>query len=321
MTSPTLLCIGAQKSGTTWLYRALEQQAGVGPNIWVPPVKELHFWDEKVHHRVGWSTHLHQDEPVSLRWKRQLRQERQRRHRRDSRGHIDGPSELARKQWCGSYFFTTPTVEWYQGLFEGHQHSIDVTPDYAVIPAEGIDRVVQAMPEIKVIYLLRHPVEREWSAAQMAVRGAGRSEEIALRMNRRHAHYYRNIVRWQRRLLDGHLYVGFFEDIALRPAQLLQSILDFAGCPTHDRNSLQLPAGKPNAGNVESIPARFASGIARDLVEDSEQLAKLLGGPANTWLQSVRGLAQLDPGSDDLVYPFPMGRDIQQQESVSSVIL
>ena len=37
MTGPTFLCIGAQKSGTTWLYRALEKR----PDVW--PVSYTHL--------------------------------------------------------------------------------------------------------------------------------------------------------------------------------------------------------------------------------------------------------------------------------------
>ena len=38
---PDFLCIGAQKSGTTWLYHNLKQH----PQVWLPPVKELHYFD------------------------------------------------------------------------------------------------------------------------------------------------------------------------------------------------------------------------------------------------------------------------------------
>ncbi len=36
---PDFLCVGAQKGGTSWLYRQLESH----PDFWMPPVKELHY--------------------------------------------------------------------------------------------------------------------------------------------------------------------------------------------------------------------------------------------------------------------------------------
>ncbi len=40
---PDFLGIGAQKSGTTWLY----QNLAAHPQVWMPPVKELHYLDHK----------------------------------------------------------------------------------------------------------------------------------------------------------------------------------------------------------------------------------------------------------------------------------
>jgi len=39
---PDFLCVGAQKAGTSWLYRQLEPH----PDFWMPPVKELHYLDQ-----------------------------------------------------------------------------------------------------------------------------------------------------------------------------------------------------------------------------------------------------------------------------------
>jgi hypothetical protein len=38
---PGFIGIGAQKAGTTWLYKMLAQN----PSIWLPPFKEVHFFD------------------------------------------------------------------------------------------------------------------------------------------------------------------------------------------------------------------------------------------------------------------------------------
>ena len=43
MTLPSFLCIGAQKAGTTWLHAQLRSH----PKVWLPPIKELHYFDHK----------------------------------------------------------------------------------------------------------------------------------------------------------------------------------------------------------------------------------------------------------------------------------
>ena len=41
---PTFLGIGAHKAGTSWLYKQLCKHH----EIWMPPVKELHFFDRSL---------------------------------------------------------------------------------------------------------------------------------------------------------------------------------------------------------------------------------------------------------------------------------
>lgn len=50
MSIPNFLCVGAQKAGTTTLYEVLKQH----PDIYLPDVKEPHFFDEHFQKGVDW---------------------------------------------------------------------------------------------------------------------------------------------------------------------------------------------------------------------------------------------------------------------------
>src|SRR5438128_11210161 len=39
---PDFSCVGPQKTGTGWLYQQLEPH----PDFWMPPIKELHYFDQ-----------------------------------------------------------------------------------------------------------------------------------------------------------------------------------------------------------------------------------------------------------------------------------
>jgi len=41
MCLPSFLCIGAQKAATSWLFVTLQEH----PDIWMPAIKELHYFD------------------------------------------------------------------------------------------------------------------------------------------------------------------------------------------------------------------------------------------------------------------------------------
>src|SRR5215471_16731665 len=40
--APDFLCVGAHKAGSTWLYQQLDSH----PDFWMPPVKEMHYFDQ-----------------------------------------------------------------------------------------------------------------------------------------------------------------------------------------------------------------------------------------------------------------------------------
>lgn len=57
----------------------------------------------------------------------------------------------------------------YRSLFL-HLHGRargEITPSYAMLPRERIALVRRAFPEVRLIYILRNPVERAWSQAKM----------------------------------------------------------------------------------------------------------------------------------------------------------
>ena len=108
-TGPTFLGIGAQKAGTTWLYKMLS----LHPDIGLHPHKEAHFWD---------------------------------------------------KRWPAS-----APIERYEAGFAAMPQPVrgEITPAYALLPESTIGVIHARYPDLKLLYLLRNPIERAWSHARM----------------------------------------------------------------------------------------------------------------------------------------------------------
>lgn len=126
---PDFLCVGAQKGGTSWLYRQLERH----PDFWMPPVKELHYLN-------------------SLNRTRRFHPPRCK-DRRDA-SFLDGMKNLSSLSYID--------LENYGRLFEhkGSLVSSDISPAYSTVSDEIIQRVVSTFPNLKVIFLARDPAER-----------------------------------------------------------------------------------------------------------------------------------------------------------------
>ncbi|MEO1291256.1 MAG: sulfotransferase [Pseudomonadota bacterium] len=113
------------------------------------------------------------------------------------------------------------------------------TASSATLSPAVIDEVLLLNPQIKIVLMLRDPVERAWSHVKkdLGRRAEGISnvpEKKMLRFfanadQRARADYQRMIDNWQARLRPGHLFIGLFEDIAQRPAELLVDLFRFLG--------------------------------------------------------------------------------------------
>lgn len=153
---PNFLCIGAQKAGTTWLDRMLRQH----PDVWLPPKKELHFFD-----CLYFDDHKKWDIPATQRvFTQRLREERK-------KGVVDNKYIEYLRNLKNNHEYT---LEWYRSCFEiesaqNAQIIGDITPEYSMLPTEGIEYVKEVLPNVKIIYIIRDPFDRAWSQIKMRI--------------------------------------------------------------------------------------------------------------------------------------------------------
>ena len=162
---PKFLCIGVQKAATSWLWVQLRSH----PGVWMPPVKELHYFDHLyVEENRNWTTgHIRKSVCDSLQW-----------HAKN--GKIDlsyfrymvdlGTKDLFTEKWY-KHSFSWPASA---GRMTG-----DVTPEYCMIPEEGIIYVRSLLGEAKIIVMLREPVSRALSQIRMNAARRGIDLEAA----------------------------------------------------------------------------------------------------------------------------------------------
>jgi hypothetical protein len=139
--------ISDQKLGTTLFYH----QLNLHPEIWLPPLKELHYFDRNKRNRLVYSV---LSKGLGGRF-------------------IGSRTKLLLKResmyWAKHFFFDNRTSENYKNLFQpsGTQISGEITPAYARLNNSTIEHIHRSMPNVKLIYFLRNPVERAWSQMNM----------------------------------------------------------------------------------------------------------------------------------------------------------
>ena len=243
---PDFLGIGAQKAGTTWLHRNLSNH----PQIWLPPVKEVHYFDE---------VHIE----AHKRWAPAHRQNRGGALLRDylARTPVEerDPNRIALLE---TFMEDAISDDWYGRLFgfaRPAQICGEFTPEYSIMRAKGIRHVLQLSPDVKLILSLRDPIERCWSQIRMTdSRQKGSSlaelEEAARSLNvLGRADYPGIISRWSKFVPSERLHIVFMDDIAEKRLQVLNGVCDFLGLeflqgrfpdasvPVHTGNGLDMP--------------------------------------------------------------------------------
>lgn len=220
---PDFICIGAQRAGTTWLYKQLQQQT----DVWLPPVKELHYFD-RMDQQYGLELLL-----KNKRWRDECL--------RLLAKAILGLS-LSDLLWAKKYFLSERNNSWYKSLFNTGSDKVcgDLTPAYSILDRESVGRIYSVMPSVKIIFIMRDPVKRAWShAIKGLVYGKGLSideiteqqfiEHFESDFSRLRGDYLRTIDNWLAFYPKDQLLLGFMEDIASRPSDLIEDVCLFIG--------------------------------------------------------------------------------------------
>jgi Sulfotransferase domain. len=229
-TLPSFLCIGTQKAGTSWLYEQLRQH----PNIWMPPIKELHYFD-----------HLYCESSRNWsKWHIKHSAKRIIKHEINSNNatnfdYIRYIASLASEPML--------TEAWYKKAFDrpAAKNKVvgDITPEYCQIGDEGISYLKGLLTDVKILWIIRDPFERMLSQLRMNAERQGVNEasptekwmELAYSPDiLSRGNYLDYIPRWEAQFSEDNLRYIPFKHIADQASHVLQNIEDFIGVQNWD---------------------------------------------------------------------------------------
>jgi len=253
---PDFLIVGPQRTGTTWLHAHLRFH----PQIFLSEPKEIFFFSRlKTPSHSGFQS-------AELEW--YLRFFR------------DPPWRWAAKTALSLWKYH----ELYRPVVRG-----EATASYAALDRDVVGEIAALNPDVKVIMMIRDPVERAWSHAKkdLVRKTKRRVEDVPTaefesffrdEYQRRCARMVENYDNWAAQLKPGNLYLGRFADVEERPEALLLEVMRFLGVRADHRYVSSEVREQVNPTAASRIPEAYRR-FLEDLLRDEITAAEARFGP------------------------------------------
>lgn len=278
--SPDFVCIGAQKAGTWWLRENLRKDS----RIWMPSVRELHYFDEPLGGSAFLSPLAH-ERAADDAWRNATLTELQR---------LAGGEDLTTAAWWAAYNFVDRSDHWYRSLFAfAPPGSLagEITPRYMLCGLREIEHMYRVAPRAKILFLLRRPVERFWSQCKMKHLDGSLQQSDSAAMGlldtsngRPRGEYSRAIQRFARVFPPEQILLIFHEGIIEEPVAVMEAIYAFLGLPPAplDTESLARPVNQ--SASSQPLSTQLRGRLEAAYRSEMEVMADVFGGHAAGWL-------------------------------------
>jgi len=278
MAAPHFVCIGAHKAGTTWLYENLKRH----PAVWLPPIKELHFFDgvpglPKVAQRLNEAI----KEVLET-------------------GRIPDPAKL---DLMRKYVLVQPKdFAWYCSLFEpaGERLTGDMTPAYSTLPPAVVGKIRELLPDCRVIFIMRNPIERAWShfrsnAEKAKLDAAAVGLDIIRRQvdspnSQLRTAYMRTVETWEQCFPRDRILYLFYDDLVADRDSFLAAVCRFLGLAFEQRYFADTRDAVVNRSMALEIDPSARAYLARKYHDEIKALQRRFRGHTDRWLEECERL-------------------------------
>lgn len=210
-------------------------------------------------------------------------------------------------------------LRWYENLFQTNAREQprpirgEISPRYARLKLWQIRQISDLLPELRLVLILRHPIERLWSQtlydfghlAGRDIRTVGAlafMRQLERARSKLSSDYYRITHSWMKAFGKGALHIGFFEQLRGDPQAFVDGVLRHIGASQPWILPDQFAKKKvwsttSLVQHERGIPEIIHWYMAYQLLPGTERLNRLLNGTVSNWVVELRDVAaQSRPG-------------------------
>jgi hypothetical protein len=208
------------------------------------------------------------------------------------------------RAWYRS-FFGRPFVDdrWYLSLFPRARITGKIAEAYCSLERDRVHRIHHVMPDVKIIFALRNPVERALSQAKLglAARKNRRIEDVPEEELVAHidspgsqarSRYSQILDLWNSFFQEEQFLTLFYDDLARDPESYLSKICRFIGVPFEPGYFEATIDARAHESIDEALPRAVVKHAARTHRAEVERLALRFGGFARQWQHEIEEILE-----------------------------
>ncbi|MDY6822426.1 MAG: sulfotransferase domain-containing protein [Thermodesulfobacteriota bacterium] len=288
---PDFLVIGGQRCGTGWLETFMRRH----PRIWLSPRKEVHYFDRDDKRMTPWPQILNVSD---------------RNQRRNIAKMLSVIKKIATTRgdyhpgWFFRYYFFRRNDDWYGRLFPKINGRLtgDMTPAYSVLSQEKVAHIASIMPDVKILFTLRNPIDRSWSHAKKdfvygkAVKSLDTIPKTAFMqhfisdLNYLRSNYVRTLRNWESCFPSRQIHLNFFDDLYKDPANHLKKIFAFLEIDENPELPEEMLKTVVNSYSNRRIPDDLKYFLARLHLDQMKKLSDRFGGYPRQWYEEAQAI-------------------------------
>jgi hypothetical protein len=277
---PDFICLGTQRAGTTWLYRAL----AATPGYWMPPFKELNaFGPGGPRQNLGQKL---------LQFHARLEQELA----------SEAPDRALLRWFADLCLAREMDLAWYRRLFApaGTDCTGDISPIYYVLPPRRLAYIAATLPETKVIVVLREPLERALSQRRFMIeKGLWAADitddEVLVRLRDKLGSRWSDHAAAVKRIesaFPGRVGVFFYDELQQDPAGFLDRVTAFLGRARPPGPVPDLGRVNPSSTPLAPLSHDTVRELARCYLERLGDLPARFPEPVAGWVARLEAAAE-----------------------------
>ena len=280
MTSyPDFICIGAQKAATTWLYEVLRRT----PGVFLPAIKELHYFSEQYCEdakRFGPEHRAQQIANIRAYHRRKL---------------ALTPYDTSIQAQLDALEDGEICDDWYRALFAfagDHEICGEICPCYMSMPVRGVRHAMSINPLLRVLVLVRDPVDRAWSHIRMHAKSGLHnsntddllSGQASLGPYLRYTDYANSLERWKSFAGSGRFKAVLYDEIQSNPQSTIDEIVSFIGAPS-DSGSMRKLDEVVFSGKKADFPVELRARLLDELAPQYAYLHTMFPEQVERWTE------------------------------------